>query len=95
MPLQDVCKVGGIGTVPGGRLETGVLTPGVAVTFAAVKVTAGVKSAETHVKPREALPGDSAAAAARARLSKMLVMATRRGAAKRWEALASRLGGLF
>ena len=48
MPLQDVCKVGGIGTVLGGRLETGVLTPGVAVTFAAVKVTAGVKSAETH-----------------------------------------------
>ncbi len=28
LPLQDVYKIGGIGTVPVGRVETGVLKPG-------------------------------------------------------------------
>ncbi len=32
--LQDVYKIGGIGTVPVGRVETGVLKPGMVVTFA-------------------------------------------------------------
>ncbi|CAN0453476.1 unnamed protein product [Rangifer tarandus platyrhynchus] len=61
LPLQDVYKVGGIGTVPGGRAETGVLQPGMVVTFAAVNVTTGVRSAEMHREAlREALPGDNA-----------------------------------
>ena len=47
-PLQDVCKIGGIGTVPVGRVETGVLTPGMVVTFAPVSVTTEVKSVEMH-----------------------------------------------
>ena len=34
MGLQDVYKIGGIGTVPVGRVETGVLKPGMVVTFA-------------------------------------------------------------
>jgi len=34
IPLQDVYKIGGIGTVPVGRVETGVLKPGMNVTFA-------------------------------------------------------------
>ena len=34
LPLQDVYKIGGIGTVPVGRVETGVLKPGMVVTFA-------------------------------------------------------------
>jgi len=36
IPLQDVYKIGGIGTVPVGRVETGVLKPGQVVTFAPV-----------------------------------------------------------
>uniref|UniRef100_A0A8C5VA80 Elongation factor 1-alpha n=1 Tax=Microcebus murinus TaxID=30608 RepID=A0A8C5VA80_MICMU len=36
LPLQDVYKIGGIGTVPVGRVETGVLKPGMVVTFAPV-----------------------------------------------------------
>ncbi|KAK8601234.1 hypothetical protein V6N12_051075 [Hibiscus sabdariffa] len=31
LPLQDVYKIGGIGTVPVGRVETGVLKPGACV----------------------------------------------------------------
>lgn len=34
LPLQDVYKIGGIGTVPVGRVETGILKPGMSVTFA-------------------------------------------------------------
>merc|ERR1712108_115968 len=42
VPLQDVYKIGGIGTVPVGRVETGVLKPGMVVTFAPVNVTTEV-----------------------------------------------------
>uniref|UniRef100_A0A8I3RWV2 Tr-type G domain-containing protein n=1 Tax=Canis lupus familiaris TaxID=9615 RepID=A0A8I3RWV2_CANLF len=48
LPLQDVYKIGGIGTVPVGRVETGVLKPGMVVTFAPVNVTTEVKSVEMH-----------------------------------------------
>ena len=34
LPLQDVYKIGGIGTVPVGRVETGIIKPGMNVTFA-------------------------------------------------------------
>merc|ERR1712131_283241 len=34
LPLQDVYKIGGIGTVPVGRVETGLIKPGMVVTFA-------------------------------------------------------------
>merc|ERR1711988_1107935 len=34
LPLQDVYKIGGIGTVPVGRVETGKLKPGMVVNFA-------------------------------------------------------------
>merc|ERR1712051_603968 len=53
VPLQDVYKIGGIGTVPVGRVETGILKPGMVVTFAPVNVTTEVKSVEMH---HEALP---------------------------------------
>ncbi|KAL6563611.1 Elongation factor 1-alpha [Orobanche gracilis] len=43
LPLQDVYKIGGIGTVPVGRVETGIIKPGMVVTFAM----------------QEALPGDN------------------------------------
>merc|ERR1712011_22444 len=34
LPLQDVYKIGGIGTVPVGRVETGIIKPGMVITFA-------------------------------------------------------------
>jgi elongation factor 1-alpha len=33
LPLQDVYKIGGIGTVPVGRVETGTISPGMVVTL--------------------------------------------------------------
>lgn len=60
LPLQDVYKIGGIGTVPVGRVETGVLKPGTVVTFAPVAITTEVKSVEMHHEAlTEALPGDN------------------------------------
>jgi len=60
IPLQDVYKIGGIGTVPVGRVETGLLKPGVLVTFAPANVTTEVKSVEMHhVALTEAVPGDN------------------------------------
>jgi len=60
LPLQDVYKIGGIGTVPVGRVETGVLKPGMIVTFAPTGVTTEVKSVEMHHESLpEALPGDN------------------------------------
>ena len=53
LPLQDVFKIGGIGTVPVGRVETGALKPGNVVTFASTGLTTEVKSTEMH---HEALP---------------------------------------
>jgi elongation factor 1-alpha len=60
IPLQDVYKIGGIGTVPVGRVETGVLKPGQIVTFAPAGVTTEVKSIEMHHQQlAEAIPGDN------------------------------------
>jgi len=60
LPLQDVYKIGGIGTVPVGRVETGVLKPGMIVTFAPGGVTTEVKSVEMHHEQLvEAIPGDN------------------------------------
>merc|ERR1712087_916565 len=60
LPLQDVYKIGGIGTVPVGRVETGVIKPGMVVTFAPSNVTTEVKSVEMHHESLpEALPGDN------------------------------------
>jgi len=60
LPLQDVYKIGGIGTVPVGRVETGILKPGMVVTFAPSAVTTEVKSVEMHHESMpEALPGDN------------------------------------
>lgn len=57
---QDVYKIGGIGTVPVGRVETGVLKPGMVVTFAPANLTTEVKSVEMHHEAlQEAVPGDN------------------------------------
>merc|ERR1712177_95998 len=52
--------VGGIGTVPVGRVETGVMKPGMNVTFAPAMLTTDVKSVEMHHEAlEEAKPGDN------------------------------------
>merc|ERR1712073_202704 len=53
-------KIGGIGTVPVGRVETGLIKPGMVVTFAPSNVTTEVKSVEMHHESLpEAGPGDN------------------------------------
>jgi len=60
LPLQDVYKIGGIGTVPVGRVETGIIKPGMNVTFAPTGLTTEVKSVEMHHEAlAEATPGDN------------------------------------
>jgi len=60
LPLQDVYKIGGIGTVPVGRVETGVLKPGMTVLFSPAQLSTEVKSVEMHHEPLEsASPGDN------------------------------------
>uniref|UniRef100_A0A3P8WU44 Elongation factor 1-alpha n=1 Tax=Cynoglossus semilaevis TaxID=244447 RepID=A0A3P8WU44_CYNSE len=58
LPLQDVYKIGGVGTVPVGKIETGVLKPGMTLMFSPAKLTAEVKSIEMHHQGLQtALPG--------------------------------------
>ena len=60
LPLQDVYKIGGIGTVPVGRVETGTIKAGMVVSFAPSNVTTEVKSVEMHHEQLEAgQPGDN------------------------------------
>jgi len=60
LPLQDVYKIGGIGTVPVGRVETGIIKPGMIVTFAPANLTTEVKSVEMHHEQiAEGMPGDN------------------------------------
>ena len=48
IPIQDVYKIGGIGTVPVGRVETGIIKPGITAQFAPSGIQAEVKSCEVH-----------------------------------------------
>merc|ERR1711934_583211 len=60
LSLQDVYKIGGIGTVPVGRVETGIIKPGMVITFAPAAVTTEVKSVEMHHETlSEGTPGDN------------------------------------
>mmetsp|Transcript_38145 Transcript_38145/g.82163 ORF Transcript_38145/g.82163 Transcript_38145/m.82163 type:complete len:435 (-) Transcript_38145:17-1321(-) len=60
LPLQDVYKIGGIGTVPVGRVETGVIKAGITAYFAPVGVRTEVKSVEMHHEQVPlAQPGDN------------------------------------
>eukprot|EP00354_Favella_ehrenbergii_P001217 CAMPEP_0170473704 /NCGR_PEP_ID=MMETSP0123-20130129/15578_1 /TAXON_ID=182087 /ORGANISM="Favella ehrenbergii, Strain Fehren 1" /LENGTH=450 /DNA_ID=CAMNT_0010742927 /DNA_START=27 /DNA_END=1379 /DNA_ORIENTATION=+ len=60
LPLQDVYKIGGIGTVPVGRVETGIIKAGMVVTFAPMNITTEVKSVEMHHEQvDQATPGDN------------------------------------
>jgi elongation factor 1-alpha len=60
LPLQDVYKIGGIGTVPVGRVETGILKAGMTVQFAPGGITTECKSVEMHHESvPQAIPGDN------------------------------------
>jgi elongation factor 1-alpha len=60
IPLQDVYKIAGIGTVPVGRVETGIVKPGMIVQFAPGGVANEVKSVEMHhTSLTEGVPGDN------------------------------------
>ncbi len=60
LPVQDVYTITGIGTVPVGRVETGVLKPNMKVIFMPSNKTGEVKSIEMHHEELpQALPGDN------------------------------------
>ncbi len=60
IPVQDVYTISGVGTVPVGRVETGVLKKGDKVIFEPAHVTGEVKSIEMHHQEiPEAYPGDN------------------------------------
>ncbi|MCS7097254.1 MAG: translation elongation factor EF-1 subunit alpha [Candidatus Methanomethylicia archaeon] len=60
IPIQDVYTISGVGTVPVGRVETGVLNVGDTVLFLPVNKKGEVRSIEMHHQPlRRAIPGDN------------------------------------
>lgn len=60
LPVQDVYTITGVGTVPVGRVETGVLKKGDKVLFLPSKVEGEIKSIEMHHEEiPEAKPGDN------------------------------------
>ncbi|RLJ06478.1 MAG: translation elongation factor EF-1 subunit alpha [Candidatus Aenigmatarchaeota archaeon] len=60
LPIQDVYTITGVGTVPVGRVETGVLKQNDKVIFMPSNVTGEVKSIEMHHKQIDkAEPGDN------------------------------------
>ncbi len=60
LPIQDVYKIGGIGTVPVGKVETGILNSGKTVVFNPSEKSAEVKSIEMHhTIVDRAQPGDN------------------------------------
>jgi len=60
LPIQDVYTITGVGTVPVGRVETGVLRPGQTVVIMPKGVKGEVRSIETHhTQISEAGPGDN------------------------------------
>jgi elongation factor 1-alpha len=60
IPIQDVYKIGGVGTVPVGRIESGTIRPGIEAAFAPTDIIAEVKTVERHHKlVSEAGPGSN------------------------------------
>ena len=60
VPIQDIYTITGIGSVPVGRVETGILKEGDNLIFMPSKATGQVKTIETHhVQVKQALPGDN------------------------------------
>jgi elongation factor 1-alpha len=60
IPIQDVYSIKGAGTVPVGRVESGVLKPNDKIIIMPANKTAEVKSIEMHHQPlQQAVPGDN------------------------------------
>ena len=60
LPIQYVYSITGIGVVPVGRIETGVLKPGMKLSFQPADKVGEVKSIEMHHEElKEAVPGDN------------------------------------
>jgi elongation factor 1-alpha len=60
LPIQDVYSISGIGTVPVGRIETGIMKKGMKVSFQPANKDGEIKSIEMHHEEQpEALPGDN------------------------------------
>ncbi len=60
MPVQDVYSITGVGTVPVGRVETGILKEGEEIIFMPSNKKGEVKSIEMHhVRAPQAEPGDN------------------------------------
>ena len=60
LPIQDVYNIKGVGCVPVGRVETGVIKPGDKIIIMPVNVSAEVKSVEMHHEQlSQATPGDN------------------------------------
>ncbi len=60
LPVQDVYNIKGVGTVPVGRVETGVLKPGEKIVVQPSGVEGEVKTIEMHHEQlKQAVPGDN------------------------------------
>jgi elongation factor 1-alpha len=60
LPVQDVYSITGVGTVPVGRVETGVMKIGETIVFEPAGVSGDVKSIEMHHEMiQQAEPGDN------------------------------------
>lgn len=60
MPVQDVFSITGHGTVPVGRVESGVLKPGMMISFMPSGAKTDVKKIEMHHQElKQAIPGDN------------------------------------
>jgi elongation factor 1-alpha len=60
LPIQDVYSISGIGTVPVGRVETGIMKKGMKVSFMPANKEGEIKSIEMHHEEiPQALPGDN------------------------------------
>jgi len=59
-PVQDVYTITGVGTVPVGRIETGVIKPEMKIKFMPANIIGEVKSVEMHHQEMpQAVPGDN------------------------------------
>lgn len=60
LPIQDVYSIQGIGTVPSGRVETGVMKPGDKIIFSPTGKKATVNTIQMHYEEiKQAEPGDN------------------------------------
>ncbi len=60
LPIQDVYSISGFGTVPVGRVETGVMKPGDQICIMPANIKTDVKSIEMHHQQlQKAEPGDN------------------------------------